>query len=166
MRIRMQHRHRSQTRGLGCSIGTVPKRVSLSHLFDRKSIWKLRLQRRPLLKQFWWWTFHLRGVGKQTISNKKSNRETKNTLTVPKYVFIVLFGQMMKSFCSNFCFFGHSTCHRHYQSLLTLLVLLVSVSNSKQHRLGTKTKISASFFLFWSGRTHKTKIGRGGKKKS
>ena len=125
----MQHRHSSQT--------------SLSHLFDRKSIWKLRLQRRPLLKQFWWWTFHLPGFGKQTISNKKSNRETKNTPTVPKYVFIVLFDQMMKSFGSNFFFRAQYLPQTQSESTGSF----VSVSNSKQHMLVYKDKNSCKFFF-------------------
>jgi hypothetical protein len=46
----------------------------------------------------------------------------------------------------------------------SLSVRLVSVSNSKQHRFGTKTKISTSFFFFWSAKRNKTKNRLGGKK--
>ena len=62
------------------------------------------------------------------------------------------------------CFFwsvDEKFCHRHYQSLS---VLLVSVSNSKQYRFCTKTKISTSFFSSGVRRDTRQKIWWGEKK--
>ena len=129
--------------------GTSPKRVFPIYLTARASE-NPRFHRRPLLKQCWWWSFHF-PVACSKWSQKKSNRETKNTLTVLKYFF---FDQMKKSFGSNF-FFSGTVLATDTIRVYWFFWFLFQIPNNT--RLCTKTKISTSFFFFWSGRTQKTK---------